>query len=127
MRVERKTDIKSRVNALSEFATVLGGWDNRIREILWITSPDHDQTQRRRRATLVCRYEPPDSQDLNLQFSTINLLLQGEIEGVSQRLGIESQVDIGYLLNGEIFLPDGRILKYQGQETVLWSTHDDKF
>jgi len=74
---------------------------------------------------LVCRFDPEPVSENSGYIRVINLALRDDHEGFSEGLGIEKFIDLGFIFQGKIHLPNGDILNNLGSHRVLWVV--DKF
>lgn len=107
------------------FAETLAGWDKRIIEIIAIGSLTKEQILPDEIIELVCALEPEPDNDSCVFFAVINLLARDEHEHVSEKLGIPNSIDLGFVMGGKVYMPNGIVTKPSLNPITLWE-HDDE-
>ena len=122
--VERETKTDQTLESVRSFAAQLADWDSRIVEIAAMGSLSQDELEKESRIDLVCTYDPEPPGDNSGYVSVINLLLRDDHEGVSERMGIQHLIDLGFKMDGKVYLASGEILTDLGENIILWSQND---
>ena len=124
--VERRTglDAQETLEKVKSFANQLADWDIRIVEISAIGSLSPEEMEEDSTIDLVCTFDPEPPGDSSGYFSVINLALRDDHEGVSEKMGIQQQIDLGFHLDGKVYLASGEILADLGEHIVLWTQND---
>lgn len=87
------------------YAAELAQWDQYIVEIVAIGSLAETD-----KLDLVCTFEPDPVGDAAGFFRVVNLMVRDEYEQLSQRIGLERPVDLGFTIEEHVFLAGGEIL-----------------
>ncbi len=123
--IERKLSIGATYEKIGEYAAILASWDTRITEIAAYgdirTKIDNGE-----KIDLICTFEPEPNSDHFGYISVFNLALRDDHEGISEKLGISFQLDLGFKLGGKILLPNGEIMNDPGHHFVLWKSMIDE-
>ena len=123
--VERGPKTELGVKSVKKFAQVLAGWDRRIVEVISIGGLTAGELLEGDKLQLVCRFDPEPRDDHHGYFSSFNLLFRDDHENASDQLGITNPIDIGFILNGGVYLPDGEILNIPNNYEILWSKNNE--
>jgi len=102
-----------------QYAAELARWDQRIIEIVAIGS--FAETDK---LNLVCTFVPEPVGDSAGFFWVVNLLVRDEYEQLSQLVGLDNPVDLGFKIGEDIYLPGGEIVKETEEQIRLWSIDD---
>lgn len=113
------------IERVTKFGKVLAGWDPRIVEVIAIGDLAVDKLPENSKVELVCRFDPEPIDDHHGYFSSLNLLFRDDHERESEKLGITNPIDIGFILNDGIHLPNGEIIKMPSKHKILWSKNDE--
>jgi hypothetical protein len=121
---ERGREIVSQVERIKQFARVLAQWDTRLIKIVEMINQDQSNQDQREGKVLVCTFDPEPRGVNQGYISVINLALRDDHEKASEQLGIQSPIDLGFVMGELIYLPDGSVRKDIGEHAVLWSKHE---
>jgi len=102
------------------FAEHLAGWDKRIIEIIAIGSLTKDQILPEEVIELVCAFDPEPTNDNCGFFAVVNLLARDEHEHVSEKLSISNSIDLGFVMGGKVYMPNGIVTKPPTNPITLW-------
>ena len=122
---ERGPKAELEIESVRKFAQVLAGWDQRIVEIIAIGDLAADKLHKNDKIELVCRYDPEPRDDHHGYFTSFNLLFRDDHECASEKLGITNLIDIGFILNDGVYLPNGEILDMPKEHRILWSKNNE--
>ncbi|HEY59192.1 MAG TPA: DUF2958 domain-containing protein [Anaerolineae bacterium] len=103
------------IEQAKRYAAELAQWDQRIIEIVAVGSLADNK-----KLDLVCTFDPEPAGDATGFFWVTNLLARDEYEQLSQRIGLEHSVDLGFRIGEDIHLPGGEIVRESGEQTRLW-------
>lgn len=123
--VERVPKTGIGVDNVKKFAQVLAGWDRRIIEVILIGGLTADELLEGAKLELVCKFDPEPRDDHHGYFSSFNLLFRNDHENASEALGITNPIEISFMLNDGIYLPNGEILNIPKEHKVLWSNNNE--
>ena len=123
--IERGPKTELGVENIKKFAQVLARWDRRIVEVISIGGLTADGLLKGDKLELVCRFDPEPRDDHHGFFSSFNLLFRDDHENASDNLGITSPIDIGFILNDCVYLPNGEILNIPKKYEILWSKNNE--
>ena len=123
--VESGPKVELEINSVKKFAQVLAEWDRRIVEVIAIGGQAADKLDEGDKLELVCRFDPEPRDDHHGYFTSFNLIFRDDHEGASDKLGITNQLDIGFILNNGVYLPNGEILNMPKDYKVLWSKNNE--
>ena len=123
--LERGSKAELGIESVKKFAQVLAGWDRRIVEVISIGGLTADGLLEGDKLELVCRFDPEPRDDHHGYFSSFNLLFRDDHERASDKLGISNPIDIGFILNNGVYLPNGEILNIPKDYKVLWSKNNE--
>lgn len=102
-------------------ASQLAAWDSRIAQIAVINKfSDEDAS-----LDLICSFEPEPDCDTTGYFWIANLLTRIEFERLDERLAIPFAYELGFQIGGQVFFPNGEILRELKNITVLWPEHEE--
>lgn len=118
--LEKEVDIDNTIEKVKSFAEVLAGWDTRIVRIVAISDLVSQDFNHGSKIDLVCTFDPEPIGDKQGYVSVINLLLRDDHEKITQQLGINHPIDLGFTMGEKILLPSGEILNEMGEHIVLW-------
>jgi hypothetical protein len=111
---------------ISFFAAHLAQWDKRIVEIVGVGSINKEVLESDQSIELVCVFDPEPLDDSQGFFSVVNLMTRDEFEKASQLLGITNSIDLGFMMKGKYYLPDGRILAKPDEQITVWRRPDEQ-
>lgn len=123
--VERGPTTELGIENVKKFAQVLAGWDRRIVEIISIGGLTVNELLECDKLELVCRFDPEPRDDNHGYFSAFNLLFRDDHENASDQLGIIVPIDIGFIFNNDVYLPNGEILNIPKKYEILWSKNNE--
>ena len=104
---------------IKQFANQLAEWDKHIVEITAIK--DLEGKGEAEKLDLICNFDPEPQSDTTGFFWIANLLTRMEFEG----LDVGSPFDLGFTINNQIFMPNGKIFKDKGGNIILWANHGE--
>ena len=113
------------IESVKKFAQLLAEWDRRIVEVIAIGDLAIEKLHKDDKLELVCRFDPEPRDDHHGYFSSFNLIFRDDHESASDRLGITNPIDIGFVLNDGVYLPNGEILNMPKDYKVLWSKNNE--
>lgn len=124
--VERKAGLYAQetLKKMRNFANQLAGWDSRIVEIAAMGSLSPEELEEESKIELVCTFDPEPPGDSSGYISVINLALRDDHEGVSERMGIQQPIDLGFKMDDNVYLASGEILTDLGEHIILWAQND---
>lgn len=105
---------------ISFFAAQLAKWDKRITEIMGVGSINREKLEIDHLIELVCIFEPEPVDENQGYFSITNLVMRDEFERVAETMSIPNPIDLGFMMKGKYYLPDGRILEKPDQQISIW-------
>ena len=120
--VEREKQLfpEERLDKFRKFAARLAEWDQDIVEIIAIQDPVEEESDKSVKINLVFRFDPEPLGNHHACLRVINLLLRDEYEKVSQGLGIDQLFAFGFVMNCEVFLPQGKTMYSLEDGMILW-------
>lgn len=121
---ERLTTANRLMEKISLFARQLAHWDKRIIEVVAIDNMATGTLCIEDVIQLVCTLHPEPVDEHQGFVTTFNLLIKDDHEHVSEQLGIEHPIDLGFKMRGRVYMPDGKILKALDQQVTVWSQKD---
>jgi len=107
------------------FAEHLAGWDKRIIEIIAIGSLTKEQILPEEVIELVCALEPEPDNDSCGFFTLVNLLARDEYEHLSEKLSIPNSIDLGFVMGGKVYMPNGIVTEAPTNPISLWERNTE--
>lgn len=118
-------DIAQLRGKVGRFAEQLATWDKRIVEIVAIGSLTKDALAPEEVIELICAFQPEPNGESNGFFTLINLLARDEYEHASENLGISNPIDLGFVMGGKVYMPNGAITKSPAGLITVWEHNHD--
>lgn len=103
-----------------QYAVELAAWDKRIVEIVAMGILAEADT-----LNLVCTFDPEPPGDIIGFFWVANLVVRDEFERLSQQVGLQQPVDLGFKIGKDIYLPGGEVIRESKEQTILWSENGE--
>jgi len=108
------------IQKVKRLAAQLAEWDSRIVEIALTKEP----TKEAPGLELACSFDPEPDSDITGFFWITNLLTRIDFEGLGEQLEIPQPLDLGIRIGGQVFLPNGEILRGADDFPVVWPEHE---
>lgn len=117
---ERVIESETLADRVKGFAEVLARWDDRIVEILSLSDLSLQNGNAPSKLELVCQFDP-EPHSWNTGYAWVfNLLIRNDEESASEQLGITTPIDLAFIREGYIHLPNGEIISRESDHTILW-------
>lgn len=112
-------------NKAELFAEQLASWDKRIIEIIAIGSLTKEQILPEEVIELVCALDPEPDNDSCGFFALVNLLARDEYEHLSEKLDIPNPIDLGFVMRGRVYMPNGIVTEPPNNPITLWERNNE--
>lgn len=74
---------------------------------------------------LVCALNPEPNDTSYGFFSLVNLLVRDDYEHISEKLGITNSIDLGFVMGGKVYMPNGVVTAPPTNPITLWEHTDE--
>ncbi|SRR5258706_2732855 len=112
---------------LELFSGQIAKWDKRIIEITTQGDLVNIDVASKIVIPLICTFAPEPRNDSEGYFSIANLIGRTQYEKAEERLGLTHLIDLGFKLNGKMYLPNGKALEIPEEQIILWPQNEKKY
>lgn len=120
--VEGAKQTENNFQKITQFAEQLAAWDSRITEIFLLENGSDGP--RVCEYKLICEFSPEPHSVQSGLISCFNLLIRDDEEGASKHLDLDIPIDLGFMREGNIYLPGGEIIQHNGVHSALYRRND---